>query len=99
MNETQIILEAACKPARTKRKHSYEPEELTQLMQVREVYRCVQKGEHALVVTEFKKTFEEVFDTRTPVMKLFEQRGLITLKTVSEVNADDLELNIFEIKA
>lgn len=98
MTETEIILEAACKPPRTRRKPLYTEEEISSLMAVREVFRCVQKGESAIVVTEKRKTFEEVFDTRSSVMALFRKRGLITLKTIDEVSAEDLDKNIFEIK-
>lgn len=96
VTEFQIILEANCKPARTKRKKIHDPVELTQLMKVREVWRCIQQGKQCLVVTDSVKTFDEVFDNKAEALRTYGSDSLVIIKTLDKVTAEDLELPIFE---
>lgn len=97
MTEFETIMEANTKPPRTRRKPPMEAAESLFLDKVRAIRISLQNGLQTLVVLERDRSFEEVFLHYSPVMKLYARNGKLTIKTVDEVTAEDLESNIIEL--
>lgn len=97
MTEFVTIMEANCKPPKTRRKPPMDAKESLFLDKVREVRVSLQKGLQTLVVLEHDRSFDEVFMHYTPVMKLYARNGKLSIKTVDQVTAEDLESTIIEM--
>lgn len=95
--EFTTIMEANTKPAKTLRKAKPEPEELTFLDKVRDVRLSLMDNMPTLVVVDWMRSFEQIFSNFSPAMKLYSRNGLLSIKTVDMVSAEDLEMNIIEI--
>lgn len=97
--ELTTILEANTKPAKTLRRPKMDEKDLTFLQKVREVRVSVIKGQKVLVVLDQMRSFDKIFNNYTPAMNLYMKKGLISVKTLDKVTADDLEFNIVEMDA
>lgn len=97
MTEFETIMEANTKPPRTRRKPPMDAKESLFLDKVRDVRISLQNGLQTLVVLEHKRDFDQVFLHYSPVMKLYARNGKLSIKTVDEVVAEDLESNMIEL--
>ncbi len=97
MSDFTTIMSVVDKPNKCMRKEKPTTEEVLFLDQVRSVRLSVIHGQPVVVVTETERSFEDVFKQYTSVMKLYDKRGLITLKSLDKVTASDLDKNIVEI--
>lgn len=97
MSDFTTIMSVVDKPNKRRRKEKPTTEEVLFLDQVRSVRLSVIHGQPVVVVTETERSFEDVFKQYTSVMKLYDKRGLITLKSLDKVTASDLDKNIVEI--
>ncbi|HBT0444868.1 TPA: hypothetical protein MCM29_005038 [Klebsiella pneumoniae] len=97
MSDFTTIMSVVDKPNKRMRKEKPTTEEVLFLDQVRSVRLSVIHGQPVVVVTETERSFEDVFKQYTSVMKLYDKRGLITLKSLDKVTASDLDKNIVEI--
>lgn len=97
MSDFTTIMSVVDKPNKRMRKEKPTTEEVLFLDQVRSVRLSVIHGQPVVVVTETERSFEDVFKQYTRVMKLYDKRGLITLKSLDKVTASDLDKNIVEI--
>ena len=97
MSDFTTIMSVVDKPKKRMRKEKPTTEEVLFLDQVRSVRLSVIHGQPVVVVTETERSFEDVFKQYTSVMKLYDKRGLITLKSLDKVTASDLDKNIVEI--
>lgn len=97
MSELLTILEANCRPPKTLRRPKMDEKELTFLQKVREVRVSAIKGEKVVVVLDYMRSFDKIFENYTSSMSLYMKKGLISVKTLDKVTAEDLELNIVEM--
>ena len=97
MSDFTTIMSVVDKPNKRMCKEKPTTEEVLFLDQVRSVRLSVIHGQPVVVVTETERSFEDVFKQYTSVMKLYDKRGLITLKSLDKVTASDLDKNIVEI--
>lgn len=97
MTEFETIMEANCKPARTRRKPPMEASESLFLSRVREVRMSLRDGLQTLVVVSHKRPFEKVFLHYSEVMELYAKNGKLSIKTIDEVTAEDLDSHFIEL--
>jgi len=97
MTEFETIMEANCKPAKTRRKPPLEASELLFLDKVRDVRMSLRNGLQTLVVVSQHRSFEKVFLNYSEVIKLSAANGKLSIKTVDEVTAEDLDSTIIEL--
>lgn len=97
MTEFVTIMEAACKPAKTRRKPLMDKEELSFLHLVREARVSVQKGLKTTVVISKELEFDEVFKHYSKVMRIHEKTGLLIIKTIDQISVEDLDGTIVEL--
>lgn len=91
MSDFVTIMEANCKPPRTRRKPLMDDNEVRLLDKAREARIALQKGLRTIVVISYERSFEEVFMHYSPVMKIYAKKGELLIKTIDQVVAEDLE--------
>lgn len=98
MTEFETILEANCKPPKTKRKAKpLDDKESLFLSKVRNIKHYIYSGHKTLVVVDNMREFHDIFLHYTPTMKLLSKTGLLFVKTLDMVTASDLEMKIVEL--
>lgn len=97
MNDFMTLMNAASNKTKSLRKKKPEAEELLFLDKVREVRVSIIQGYKTLVVTDSQVSFDDTFMQYAPAMHNYSNSGLLSIKTIADVTAEDLDYAIFEL--